>query len=106
MRGKTRAQKVLLAVVAGVVGAFAVGTPALAYVITQYPPEGGTWEYGIDESNVNFSYYNHPSQNHRSSVSNPLKGLVRSICDSGGRWTYATEAASTSGNQAFYNPSC
>jgi lactococcin 972 family bacteriocin len=101
MRGSMRGRKALLAVVTGFVGAVAVAAPALAWTTTEYP-SGGTWQYGIT-NNWNFSNYHHPSARHRSSVSNSLKGTVRSDCENGGIWAYAGEAAATTGNQAFWS---
>ena len=98
MQSKTRGRKFVLALVGGTIGALAIAAPALATTVSA---GGGTWSYGVTD--VNYSNYYQPTVSHRSSVNNPLKGLVRSGCVGGGSWSYASEAASTQDNQAFWS---
>jgi lactococcin 972 family bacteriocin len=93
-----RVRKSVMAAVAGAIGVLAVASPALAAV--QYVG-GGEWRYGVTD--VNYSNYYHGSARHQSSVFNNLKGLVRSGCASGGSWSYATQAAATQGNKAYWS---
>jgi lactococcin 972 family bacteriocin len=80
-------------------GLMAVGVAAPALATVKYP-EGGTWTYG-NAAGTNFSYYEHPSKTHGSSVSNP-SGTVRSACEQGGWMSRAEQNATDSGNKAFY----
>ena len=69
-------------------------------------PDGGEMWYGVHENvngccKANDASYNHPTRKHRSSVQNG-GGLVRSGDMSAGIWAQATQAATSSGNQAYY----
>lgn len=73
---------------------FAGVAPAQAYLhpgsVTQYPAEGGTWQYGFWNANVR-SYYT-VNRNHGSSVI--YNGsLVRSVCTASGATSSATHYA-------------
>lgn len=73
-----RSVKTLVA--AGLLMVTAAGS---AYAVSQYPPEGGTWEYGTGwATGWAWSYYTHPSQGHGSSVSvgGLNSGTVVSLC--------------------------
>ena len=91
-------RKALLAIAAGAIGALAVAAPALATTVSV---GGGTWQYGVTVSN--YSNYYHGSKAHRSSVDNSVAGLVRSGCVSSGQWSYASEVAAASGNNAYWS---
>jgi lactococcin 972 family bacteriocin len=88
-------------VAAGAAATVAVAVPALA---TTVGVDGGTWTYDADWSNrVNYSYYQHPSQKHGSSVSNVKYGLVRSLCENPNVQAQAAEELDTNGgNKAYY----
>lgn len=91
-RGLTR-----VGVGAGLATALVLGSAVAANAVVTFAG-GGIWSYGV--SDRNYSDFFHAAD-HRSSVQN-ANGLVRSGRTSGGVWSYASQAKTLSGNQAFW----
>lgn len=85
--------------------ALALGGALAAHATTEYPPEGGTWEYGVLEySSTPFvhSDYLHNSAKHRSSVKVSAGTIYRSSDKAAGYWSTIEKATGYSGNHAYY----
>ncbi|MFD0783803.1 lactococcin 972 family bacteriocin [Micromonospora azadirachtae] len=91
------------ATLAAVTGLMAVGVATPAYAAHEYVG-GGEWWYAVSVC-CNWSDYNHPSQWHRTSVSNS-GGTVKSDCMPYARMASATQTASISGNKAYWSVYC
>jgi lactococcin 972 family bacteriocin len=96
-----------LAVIAAAVMGVALwaGGASTASATTEYPPEGGVWQYGVIEPASTvfvYSQYYHGSKLHRSSVSPTSGGIYRSANAAAGQWSYVDRQTSYSGNRAWY----
>lgn len=73
-----------------------------AFATTEYPPEGGTWDYGVTPLYVYSNYY-HGTRTHKSTACSNA-GCAYSGWVSAGSTSYATMNPSTfGGNEAFYD---
>lgn len=86
------------AMIAAAVGVMAVAAAAPAFATVEHVG-GGEWTYGVTYTE-NFSYYDHPSTGHGSSVQNST-GLVRSPCEDGGYLAMAWQPKA-SNNKAYW----
>ncbi|MDR1187008.1 MAG: lactococcin 972 family bacteriocin [Bifidobacteriaceae bacterium] len=80
-------------------GVLAVGGAAIALANTTYPPEGGRWDWGVNDNC--YSNYYHGSKTHGSTASS-ANGVDRSEDIERGFTSYAAVKASGSGNNAYY----
>jgi lactococcin 972 family bacteriocin len=89
--------------VAGVAAGFALAGVTAANAATAYPPEGGTWDYGVISNNV-FSNYHHPTRNHRRTACNGENHWSKfNGWASPGIWHFAAVWATPAGNKAYYD---
>jgi lactococcin 972 family bacteriocin len=73
-----------------------------AFATTEYPAEGGTWNYGVTATYVYSNYYL-GSRTHKSTACSNA-GCAYSGWVSAGSTSYATMSPSTlGGNTAYYN---
>lgn len=80
-------------------------TGGAAFAATQYPAEGGQWNYGLTAGVHAYSDYYHPSQCHGSSVYNDW-GNNRSIDTAGGQWATSALGASPWTHNSYYYRVC
>lgn len=96
-------KKVAATILAGVFMVFSVTSAAFA--VTQYPPEGGVWNWGRDHSTV-WSYYRNSTPQHATSTVG-RSGLKRSPCAARNQWARMSDkAAWWGGNKAYYRNTC
>ncbi len=76
----------------------AISAPASATVVSV---GGGTWDYGASATDV-WSYYNHASKTHKSSVVNS-RGTKTSGWKVKGVQSLASQQASLTGNHAYWD---
>lgn len=78
------------------------GAVAPASAVTTHPPEGGTWNYGVDYLFlVAYSNYHHPDSVHGSTACS-ANACTRSEPTPAGLWSYASRRATWGGNTAYY----
>lgn len=77
-----------------------VSAASAAFAVVQYPPEGGTWEWGRTYSN----YVNTTPKHATSTVGQ--SGLRRSACAGTNQWARISDTPASSGNKAYYRNSC
>ena len=85
--------------------ALVFGVAGSASATTEYPPEGGTWEYGVIEPASTvfvYSHYYHPTTLHRSSVRTTSGTLYRSPDKAGGQWANVDKETGYYNNKAYY----
>lgn len=86
---------------ATLIGALLVSGVSTAQAATQYPAEGGTWNYGLSAwTPTAFSNYI-VNRTHGSSVKTSY-GEVRSIDVIAGKWSTASKVANPWGNSYYY----
>ncbi|WP_086823748.1 lactococcin 972 family bacteriocin [Allokutzneria sp. NRRL B-24872] len=110
----TTARRLGRAAVAGVAAltlTLGASAPAMAWLhpgsTTQYPSEGGTWQYGFWNVKVR-SYYYHASRCHGSTVEYN-GGRQRSVDTAAGRTSSATKGAVNqpwASDRYWYRTSC
>ncbi len=79
-----------------------LGGGAAAFATTTYPPEGGTWNYGVVAGVHLYSDYFHQTVCHGSSTRNDW-GLSSSPDVAGGVWSNNSQpTTSIQNNRAYY----
>jgi lactococcin 972 family bacteriocin len=102
---KARRKITLALATAGLAASLAVGGAAVAKATTVYPPEGGTWDYGVDYWVMKtWSNYHHPSRVHHSTACSS-SACTYSGWVPAGYWSKAERLASWGGNTAYYKVS-
>lgn len=81
-----------------------IATTSAAFAVIEYPPEGGTWDYGRSGSNV-WSYYINTTPQHATSTVGQ-SGLRRSPCAGRDQWARINDTAKVAGNHAYYRNTC
>ncbi len=105
MRKTLRAKRFVVTGVAAAAMILGLATPALATVVNV---GGGTWNYGVENNGGEvWSYYHHPSRNHRSSVINGYGEYYSSPCVAPKTWSYASLRADPNHTDySYWDNSC
>ena len=94
-----------LAATTTLAAALALAGATAANATTVYPPEGGTWEYGVIEPASTvfvYSHYRHPTVTHRASVQVSNGTLYRSNWVAPGIWANVDKPTGWFNNYAYY----
>jgi lactococcin 972 family bacteriocin len=82
-----------------------LGGTSAALAETTYPPEGGTWNYGVVSGVHLYSDYFHQTQCHGSSTRNDF-GLSSSPEVIGGVWSNNSQGTTPNQNNRAYYRTC
>lgn len=88
---------------AALTGALCSAAGGAAIAATQYPAEGGQWNYGYNGADIYSDYQ--VSRNHGSSVQNDW-GYNSSICVASGYWSNASISATPWTHNSYYYRVC
>lgn len=80
-------------------GALTLGTAGVALADTQFPPEGGQWDFGTGAGKV-WSDYSHPEVCHSSSVNGDQ--YVQSGPTDPGIMSHAETGTTTGADESYY----
>ena len=95
-------RKIVSIIAAGVLAA--VSAAGTAFAVVQYPPEGGTWDWGVSGSTVWSNYINTTPRHATSTIGQ--SGLRRSGCAGANQWARVSDTRASSGNKAYYRNTC
>ncbi|RKQ35124.1 lactococcin 972 family bacteriocin [Kocuria tytonis] len=88
-------------ITAGVAVSLLFGGSSAAFAATQYPAEGGTWQYGLDTWTPTASSSYQVGRCHGSTAKTSY-GEVRSVNTAANSWSRASKAANYWGNSYYY----
>ena len=90
----------VLAIAATTAALLAVGVTTAQAATTSYPPEGGTWKYGVSGSYTTSDYL-HNTRTHKSTAVGA--NTVITAWTSPGVWSKAKAISALGGNKAYYD---
>lgn len=95
-------KRTIIGTISSVALASSLLTAGAAFATTVYPPEGGTWSYGVQPTATVYSNYYHGSLTHGSTACNGYPACTRSADRPAGTTSYASRVPTLWGNTAYY----